>query len=369
MIPGRGPNNQYLGLKDLLYISKTIGRTVGLPSFFLHSISGPESLRPFEKTFDKKYIEPYIKSISLEEYRKACSGVVDTLVWFYPDRSSWVHVVKFWMDGVRMKHLSEIETPHRILLMNKTEIVNMFTPLKEKKCIALCFLFRNVAETTERKAIATNLVYAKEIQDLARNAVKEIGTKPENMLSIHWRWGELSCAKWLSPDPRPDDDFCWGTSLFHYARSDDVLESIVSFGKEKNITHIFLAVSKIFNDGKVLSKFREKLKASKITLLVSSDFKSLGNITDNYYLSLVEQQICSSSKLFIASGDSTWSDYIRDYHREHKKKMDSGQKDTNYSYTEIITFEELLLKHRKPFTNWNKFHDTAKLNQRPRPKM
>eukprot|EP01126_Amoeba_proteus_P042088 TRINITY_DN4563_c0_g1_i8.p1 TRINITY_DN4563_c0_g1~~TRINITY_DN4563_c0_g1_i8.p1 ORF type:complete len:366 (+),score=44.02 TRINITY_DN4563_c0_g1_i8:115-1098(+) len=212
MIPGRGPNNQYLGLKDLLYISKTIGRTVGLPSFFLHSISGPESLRPFEKTFDKKYIEPYIKSISLEEYRKACSGVVDTLVWFYPDRSSWVHVVKFWMDGVRMKHLSEIETPHRILLMNKTEIVNMFTPLKEKKCIALCFLFRNVAETTERKAIATNLVYAKEIQDLARNAVKEIGTKPENMLSIHWRWGELSCAKWLSPDPRPDDDFCWGTS-------------------------------------------------------------------------------------------------------------------------------------------------------------
>jgi len=37
-----------------------------------------------------------------------------------------------------------------------------------------------------------------------------------------------------------------------------------------------------------------------------------GSLGDNYYLSLVEQEICTQAHVFVGSIGSTWTEYIRD---------------------------------------------------------
>eukprot|EP01126_Amoeba_proteus_P040873 TRINITY_DN4383_c0_g4_i4.p1 TRINITY_DN4383_c0_g4~~TRINITY_DN4383_c0_g4_i4.p1 ORF type:complete len:393 (+),score=66.95 TRINITY_DN4383_c0_g4_i4:313-1491(+) len=361
MIPGFGPNNQYLGLKDVMYIAKKLNRTLGRPSFFLQ-----ESFRPFDKTFQSRFLDPYLPTISFDEYRDICGGVIDTLVWsrFEGDPIDWYPTINIWMNATKMKYKGELKSSIPLWLGTEKEIVKKFEPVKDKRCIALVCPFKNVQESTERQSLATLLVHSKEIKDLASRALVEMKVNTSDMLAIHWRWGEDSCGRWLSPRPHTDYDFCWGTSVFHFARVKDVTESLKKFVRSRGITHIFLSVSKSYRDEDVLRKLVNSVKLENITIFVGSDLDTFKPITDNYYLSLIEQELCSVSGFFIASGDSTWSEFVLEYRKELQKEPKFGNFSLHDSFTESLTFERLLGK--KLVTSWDSTRDLSKLELRPK---
>ena len=79
----------------------------------------------------------------------------------------------------------------------------------------------------------------------------------------------------------------------------------------------------------------------------------VGNITDNYYLSLIEQEICAKATTFVWSSDSTWSDFIVD-HNEHSGRA-----------LETISFAKLLERQKYHYTTWNRERDIDQLVKRP----
>eukprot|EP01126_Amoeba_proteus_P042340 TRINITY_DN4597_c0_g1_i3.p1 TRINITY_DN4597_c0_g1~~TRINITY_DN4597_c0_g1_i3.p1 ORF type:complete len:484 (-),score=80.84 TRINITY_DN4597_c0_g1_i3:96-1547(-) len=371
IVPGYGPNNQYLGLKDVMYMTKALNRTLALPSFIHHQFWIDKPFRPFEKTFDPKPIESYLRTVSMHQFVKACEGVVNTLVWLRKrnDPMDWTPVINGWMTTHNLTWEKQMSTTNSLFFRSKEEVAQRWSILSDTRCIAIMFPFRNVVVNEERAGLSRLLVHSQEVKKNASRALAEIKVNPQNLLSIHWRWGEDTCGKWLSPEPRTSDDFCWGTAVFHFASSADVFESLKKFISNANISHIFLAVSALYHDKEIMVQMQKAMTEIGISIFTSSNLKSLGEIKDNYYLSLVEQEMCSMSRLFVASGDSTWSDFIRDYHEQHKKLIAKGSRDPSYdSVIEIVTFEELLNKDGKQFTTWNRVVDQSKLDQRLRGK-
>eukprot|EP01126_Amoeba_proteus_P021465 TRINITY_DN2181_c0_g1_i1.p1 TRINITY_DN2181_c0_g1~~TRINITY_DN2181_c0_g1_i1.p1 ORF type:complete len:399 (+),score=69.66 TRINITY_DN2181_c0_g1_i1:63-1259(+) len=275
MIPGYGPNNQYIGLQDVMYIAKVLNRTLGLPYFFEHHVTGPESLRPFEKTFDPAYISKYQKTVNFSEFKKRCTGVVETLVWMIDDMRPWTLVTNSWKTGVGMTITNNKEAPKRLAFTDNSQIFEWFKDVKKQKCLAVAYPFRTVRPIPERRSLSLYLVHDHWIKEVASNALKEIRAQPERMLSIHWRWGETTCARWLSPEPNPDFDFCWGTSVFHYARYSDVFSSLKSLIKKAHITHIFLAVSLKYHDRLIFEKFFDDMKRENISVITSASLQVL----------------------------------------------------------------------------------------------
>jgi len=127
-----------------------------------------------------------------------------------------------------------------------------------------------------------------------------------------------------------------------------VLKKVI---KEQAVSTVYLAVSSIYNDPVVLQKLRDFMVEQKVQLFVGSErLKTLQNITDNYYLSLIEQEICSKSQTFIWSSDSTWSDFIVNHNDQVNGSLVS------------ISFAKLLKANKLPFSTWNRVRDVPKLN-------
>ena len=71
----------------------------------------------------------------------------------------------------------------------------------------------------------------------------------------------------------------------------------------------------------------------------------LESIKDNYFLSLVEQVICEKSKVFVASTDSTWSDFVVDnmkmnYPDSHVHALDKMLASEGYKFEVINLYQE-----------------------------
>eukprot|EP01126_Amoeba_proteus_P016023 TRINITY_DN17323_c0_g1_i1.p2 TRINITY_DN17323_c0_g1~~TRINITY_DN17323_c0_g1_i1.p2 ORF type:complete len:139 (+),score=33.39 TRINITY_DN17323_c0_g1_i1:1734-2150(+) len=134
----------------------------------------------------------------------------------------------------------------------------------------------------------------------------------------------------------------------------------MSVVESRAVKVVYLAVSPLYYDEFVLSEFERTFQEAGVRLYRGAELESIRAIEDNYYTSLVEQEICSSSKFFLASGSSTWSDFIQDEHRERKKaNMDMK--------LEIETFNGLLLTNNMPYTTWNREAQEEKLKNRRRP--
>jgi len=206
--------------------------------------------------------------------------------------------------------------------------------------------FRNLwFNTPERTDIAKFVHHAPSIRNLALEALKEMKISQDSLMAYHWRFGEDSCAF----HKVPDKDFCYGTSVFTWVKMEDALFALREVIKEAgNIHHMYLAIASSFNPKEMLKKLKDGLSAVGVSISTSSELKVLQNIQDPYILSLVEQEICSLSKVFIASTDSTWSDFVVDYIVANKLPQ------------KVYGFTELLKKYNMDFKEMNLMHERVK---------
>lgn len=151
IVPGFGPNNQFVGIKDVMYLAKHLGYVMARPDFFTHSINHLDSVRVFEKTFQPGPFNEYVESISLKRYTEVCEHKIDALVWMRGPKV-WMHIVKLWMEHTNMTYAKEIHAPNgdHLHLSSNDDIDRYFKQVEGARCIAICFPYMNVFHSPVR---------------------------------------------------------------------------------------------------------------------------------------------------------------------------------------------------------------------------
>lgn len=371
-IPGFGPNNQYMGMKEALVIAKLLDRTFVRPDFWLHSQFGLGALRKFESTFNPDPLNKFIPTISLEEFTKVCNGSLDVLFWMRKNESMWMNLdVRIFTEHLtqisgrkpedpfqfkEIVHVSK-DYPHDELgFRSGDEVKKYFNTQqhKDKMCIGLALPFRNLwYGRAEQEHLGKFVIHADSVKERGSKAIQEMGATKDTLLSFHWRFGEDSCAVF----DFEDYDFCFGTSLFRWTRISSVVTVLHEVIHQYSICTLYLAIADHFEDKDMYTKFETQLLAllannhtcatGPIKLFRSNQVPMLQSLkSDNYMLSLVEQVICEESRVFVASTDSTWSDFVVDAITMHEHKPGT-----------IQSLDKLLSQKNFPFKLLNLFQE------------
>eukprot|EP01123_Difflugia_compressa_P015400 TRINITY_DN8617_c0_g1_i1.p1 TRINITY_DN8617_c0_g1~~TRINITY_DN8617_c0_g1_i1.p1 ORF type:complete len:507 (-),score=54.74 TRINITY_DN8617_c0_g1_i1:35-1555(-) len=315
-IPSYGPNNQYIGMKETMLIARDIRRTMILPNFLGH---GDGTFRLFNTTFESNPLTAYVNITDMDTFVHECEGHIEVMVWM---RWEAIHkgFVMYYLSRHNIKTVGQevLVSPNLAreerAFRSHDEIKNFFAQYENVTCLAIACPFRNIwFGEEERQQLGKYVYHANYIHELAVKAISEMGVTSDDILSYHWRFGEDSCAIYTVPNMT----FCWGTSVFCWAKIEDVIfvvTSIINQTRTLSKRSVFyLSISIKFNPKEMLAQLRDSLNPYNITIITSPEVPTLASITDNYILSLVEQEICALSKNFIASSFSTWSDYIVDW--------------------------------------------------------
>eukprot|EP01125_Pyxidicula_operculata_P011465 TRINITY_DN3759_c0_g1_i2.p1 TRINITY_DN3759_c0_g1~~TRINITY_DN3759_c0_g1_i2.p1 ORF type:complete len:426 (-),score=50.50 TRINITY_DN3759_c0_g1_i2:314-1591(-) len=322
-VPGYGPNNQYRGLKEMMVLAKALGRVFVRPTFVAHHVKGLDGLREFDQTFEIGSVSKFVPSISIQEYAEACENSIDVLLSLRDNGTWWTKELDNYLMITNLKYKRIIYPQHfdwnkgsmqdSIYFEEKRDVLRYLKQVGalSSKCLGIAFPFRTLSGGTLGSLSgmlgesARSLQRSQHIVDKADMAIKEFGSKTENLVSFHWRHGEQTCRveEWYY---HKGYDFCWGTSSYFWANLTDVISALKKFVEDQHITHIYLATDTV--DTNIYQRMKENLPISR-----ASDISVLSSIDDNYYLSLVEQEICTQSKIFIGSSQSTWTEYIHDY--------------------------------------------------------
>jgi len=289
-----------------------------------------------------------VPSVPFKTFIDECNRTIHYLIWLrWSDgyKASVYHYLSIYGFPV----VEEEEVPlnqerEERAFKSIDQIQQYFSKLESKKCIALACPFRNIWFAEKERVYMSKYVHHTHyIQETAQAALKEMKVDPKNLIAFHWRFGEDSCA--LHPDPNMD--FCWGTSIFCWAKLTDVLFIIESIMKETGILEdmeqkiLYLAISTNFNPENTLVRLQDGLSRLNATIMRSTSLATLSSVKDNYFLSLIEQEICGLSKIFIASTWSTWSDYVVDWITANSKSQF------------VFSLDSLFKKYQKNYTEYN----------------
>eukprot|EP01124_Arcella_intermedia_P031542 TRINITY_DN713_c0_g1_i2.p1 TRINITY_DN713_c0_g1~~TRINITY_DN713_c0_g1_i2.p1 ORF type:complete len:579 (+),score=118.50 TRINITY_DN713_c0_g1_i2:18-1754(+) len=358
LITGFGPNNQYLGTKETMFLAKQLNRTFVCSHYFLHDnvYLTVDSIRPFESTFKIKPLKSYIPAISMGEFVKKC-GKIDTIVWMRDQTDEWKRRVGLLLDYLHVDVVREIKAPpagnYHPVMRSMEDIQNYFSDISEDECVLLAFPFRNLGYEINNEVydlLPKYLIHSDWVQEKAWEAIREMGIRRldrdnADFISLHWRYGELTC-KVEPPIVHEGYDFCWGTSIFYWSTMDDIYEAMKPLFEKFSNPVVFIATD-IKETEEMYRKFLSFLsRIPKIRVFRASQLSCLESITDNYYLSLVEQEICSISKVFIRSTGSTWSDFVSDF-----------VKCVDFKPIKATSFNKLLDAKNLPWTERNCFSD------------
>jgi len=260
-----GPNNQYLAFLNMLALADVVNATFVLPSFYEHHFDkGPDRrLRTFlfNDTFDVTHLPSAPLTVSTAEFQRCCGGTLDIVVDF---RSKCGNNTRR-LDLERLELLRSVLQNHRCVGARLLAEV----PLK--------FYF----------PFARYLHRAPAVRHSAQQFLRTVGVP---ILACHIR--RLEAPLRLSG--------CRNESLaFHCGnRLDEELTEIKKYMRKYSLDKVYVATTEL----DTISELRRRLGAA---LLSSADVHF--ERTENYIISLVEQEICLLASAFLGSPSSTWS--------------------------------------------------------------
>ncbi|XP_076815081.1 uncharacterized protein LOC143461157 isoform X2 [Clavelina lepadiformis] len=91
-----GPNNQVIGLFQSIYVAIRLNRTLVVPLFQTHNTQGKIQNVPDYQRIDVDHLCSFVSCISIEDFRKKCSGSMDVVFQAMPSKMR--DVKKFQRD-------------------------------------------------------------------------------------------------------------------------------------------------------------------------------------------------------------------------------------------------------------------------------
>jgi hypothetical protein len=331
LIPAFGPNNQYRGMKEALIAARFMNRVFVLPDFVKHHTPGMEGLRKYDTTFIKEPFSQFVEVVTMEEFAKIRNSTIDLVVWVRKADGYWKNELANYLNITSLRAKDEKECKYlswnshstdpnsKVYFSERDHFSKYFKEIgldHNLPAVALCFPFRSIEGSMSDLVTEVSGLFerAPSIKELATKAWEDMSTTHDKVLAVHWRHGEQTC-RIENPTLHKGFDFCFGTSAYIWAKLSDIIEVLKNELKNHNLTHIYLATDS--DDTVLYERMKKELPISRAT-----DIPALSSLSDNYILSLVEQEICSRAKFFVASAQTTWSEFIINYW--DSKKLHDG---------------------------------------------
>ncbi|XP_077977389.1 uncharacterized protein LOC144432950 [Glandiceps talaboti] len=314
-----GPNFQYRQFKIAIQMAVNTSRTIVLTDFRHHRSSAYGTKVSFKETFDIQHFENFIPVITINGFKAKCGSHVDSII-IAPkqgeearrDAEHAYSVQQKWLKsvGVTIPDSASTSIPHTWLEYN-----NRTEQLSKADCVVLIAPIgleksyfphkQEVADAMDKYLIRTKFL---------KKAVKEMIPRlceGKPMMGFHWRnkTGEQCRIGHLRAENSPR---CINLSQVQQQMVKTLLKDIKAIIEQYEIGCMFVSQapkedSKDFMDA-LTSNYSNIITIDDVSSLSHPDIDTYGG--DDYFISLIEQEICARSKVFIGNGKSNWSTFI-----------------------------------------------------------
>ncbi|XP_077977511.1 uncharacterized protein LOC144433076 [Glandiceps talaboti] len=307
-----GPNFQYQQFIYSIFMALNTNRTIVLGDFSRHR-KGPmnSDVVLFNETFDSDVFKEFIPTTSIEEFRATCGSHIKNVLVLPTYRNKPFSYVTADYDMQR-KWLSlraGITIPDmRVMPRTNTSIQNMFKKLEDEMCVVMISpeSFRDTVHPPTEEI--TQSLYAHLIRTpFLRKTVSELMPELCNggpVLAFHWRnkTGEICRIRNMT---------CDGNAETQERMLEMLSRDMKEIQRKNSINCVFVAYSQ-----EESQHFINIFKTYNPNVITMDDVINLRNPGiesyngDDYFISLIEQEICARSEVFIGNGRSNWSVFI-----------------------------------------------------------
>ncbi|XP_070567845.1 uncharacterized protein [Ptychodera flava] len=318
---GGGPNFQFRQLKTSIEFAVFTNRTLVLSDFRHHRSKYNVSSVHFEDTFNVSVLNQLLPTVNVKQFREKCGARGNTVLTFYnPWRSSSMNIAnayqtsRDWLSkraNVDIPNVMSVTFPKSI-----PESWRKFNKTAGDRCVVMVSPVGFEAvhlpnEAAISDAIDGHLVRTSFLQKAVEDVLPRLcDGKP--ILGFHWRnktgekcrFGELSHTN----DPR-----CRKLLQMQYATLESLALKISSIMAQENAGCIFIASAPQEPRENILRQFAAYNLSNVIMIddvinLHNPDIDTFAD--DDYFISLIEQEICARSKVFLGIGISNWSMFV-----------------------------------------------------------
>ena len=356
-----GPNNQVIGLRDSIFLTICLNRTLILPRFYRHKSN--VTVDP-ELRIDLQKLSSLISIRKSTDVNELCKN--EKVALFITDRSSWMILQGpsyrrlAYLSGIKSLHggskkdipLYPREKRKNLQLQHGTLQLIKELYSSEHRCAVYVYPFRSVGTREsavalrEAKTLMSNpatqinptklspellysLGYVNSPKPLfLRQLAAEFRTdflRNQSSIAIHWRFDPedwmLRCEKQDKSDGKQNViDMC---NKLGKITSQDIAQGIIQFldrlKDHKNITVKLVYFAAPLTLCKLINDVRDAIMSANIKIFTYSDVeKHLKKHSDcdfvrnhfNDILSSIEMELCLHSTIFLSSDTSSWSSNI-----------------------------------------------------------
>ncbi|XP_070558153.1 uncharacterized protein [Ptychodera flava] len=313
-----GPNYLYNLYKCAIVMAMYQKRSiVELPfpdHFGQHALDKRSRLRTFNATFDLSELKSVVGTISIDEFKKRCNNSVDAVL-MYPERP-WddeeaTHIYENYelhrevfasLHGIRLPKGSKVPTKG-VLYSDGSG-----SPSERMKCLGMFSMlkFRHV-NLPDQENITAKMVNhfkrAKNVRQIAQRTMEKLCEK-RNYLSIHWRNKSGEGCRPNRPGP------CHDSVRAFNENAKNIIPDIKVLMAEHGLSCVYVAhdtyskeIVRILQKGTVPRVYDQDS-------ILTPNGTDMAMFQDPYFMSLLEQEICLQSGLFLSTTNSNWSSFV-----------------------------------------------------------
>ncbi|XP_002735035.2 uncharacterized protein LOC100377725 [Saccoglossus kowalevskii] len=301
-----GPNVYYSTFRRGVFFALYYNRTVVENWFRTHwSSPAARSTRFLNETFDIEKLNEIVDVATVAEFKRDCNSTIDVLLMHPFIRTNLeLFVSKYAKVKEKLEKRYKIILPDFSAIPQSKQSANaLFTNPPKTRCLGFLStrwepprvlkLFRKVDSHLERPAL---------IKKIADDVEKKI-CDGDPFVALHWRnrSGEI-CGR----DNKPCDNIDRIDAVNLTAQS--LAIDIRNFMENRSISCIYVAMPPF---ARRMVAILRKAGISRVKTLSDISDKNYPDIVkvhdDGYMVSILEQEICSRAKVFLATQHSSWS--------------------------------------------------------------
>ncbi|XP_002736503.1 uncharacterized protein LOC100370466 [Saccoglossus kowalevskii] len=303
-----GQNNQYLAMEKVIVMALLSNRTLVMTPFFLHGghVRGysTEHMRQFNDTFDVKILNELLPLATVDEFREKCTSKETKVVTW--NLSAYQRSKEKLFDSEL-----EIRLPDNddVIMMKKVDIHRLEEIVNHAPCLGIYQSSRSRLQVNNTEEmldkVRTHLRRSANVRNVTDRLLTGFcGGKP--YLAMHWRnkSAEMPCYF------QRDANKCNKVKSQLSEVVPNITQAVAKLMKQRNISCLYISCPEWSLS--ILDHFSKVLPSEKVFSLrdlpVNKD--NTGIMKDYYFKSLVEQEICYRSEIFLAARMSSWSEFV-----------------------------------------------------------
>ncbi|XP_070558161.1 uncharacterized protein [Ptychodera flava] len=312
-----GPNFLYRQYKYAIVMAMYQKRSiVELPfpdHFGQHADDKISRLHKFNATFDVDELNSAVSTISIDDFKKRCNDGVDAVL-ITPLRPSDENVSRVYetyemhreafalLHGIRLPKGSKVPTK-TVLYSDGSE-----PQIEEMKCLGIYSLVKfGHVNLPDRESLTSRMLNhlrrAQKIREMAHKTVEKL-CENGNYLAIHWRNKSGEGCRPNRPGP------CHDSVRAFNENAKNIIPDIKVLMAEHGLSCVYVAhdtyskeIVRILQKGTVPRVYDQDS-------ILTPNGTDMAMFQDPYFMSLLEQEICLQSGLFLSTTNSNWSSFV-----------------------------------------------------------